>query len=311
MIINIPVKWIKKLKWQNNKLRVVPKREKEIRVMKKKIIILLSACFLISSEPYLVCAQQEISETITLDDQVFKNSDDLWNYLEQKYPRVTTKDIETGNYSEQYVIIYSIARNVDVQPSIEFVDCDMYYNSADNEYTLDNLWCTFFGSEDLKKNGYVSGGDYLPSMENNDIIEGCYYINYDNSYGGSNMLAIRKVGEDDGSAKLHETIHLTFHNSVPNDVTGNWRLATTRTDQYITDYALNYYNNYFKASNEIHGIINFADNTTSCLSIVGGELNVAVHQYIAGEENDAKILFGGSVIAQYYINLTTGEVTVV
>ena len=104
---------------------------------------------------------------------------------------------------------------------------------------------------------------------------------------------------------------IKFVSSVPNDVTGKWRLSTVSTTCAIENYALDYYKKLFKSDDEIHAIINFTDNTTSCLSIVGGELNVTVHQYITGEENDAKILFGGSVIAQYYINLTTGEVTVV
>lgn len=118
--------------------------------------------------------------------------------------------------------------------------------------------------------------------------------------------------ETDSSNENSNTVSIIkFVSSVPNDVTGKWRLSTVSTTCAIENYALDYYKKLFKSDDEIHAIINFTDNTTSCLSIVGGELNVTVHQYITGEENDAKILFGGSVIAQYYINLTTGEVTVV
>ena len=158
--------------------------------------------------------------------------------MEKTYPTVTSTDIESGDYTGKYAIITSIARNVDVQPTIDYVTCDMYFHSRDEKYVLDGLWCTFYDDEDMKKNGCVSGADYLASMKNDDVVEACYYINSDNSYGAMNMLAIRKIGENDGSAVLSEKLQVCFYPSVPNDKTGRSRLATTSTTTPIVGYAL-------------------------------------------------------------------------
>ena len=152
--------------------------------------------------------------------------------------------------------------------------------------------------------------DYLASMKNDDVVEACYYINSDNSYGAMNMLAIRKIGENDGSAELSEKLQICFYPSVPNDKTGRWRLATTSTTTPIVSYALNYYKDYFKSDDEIHGIVNKELDQTYSLSIVAGQLYVVTHKYIEGEEKDASLLFGGDVISQIYIDPATGVVTV-
>lgn len=119
---------------------------------------------------------------------------------------------------------------------------------------------------------------------------------------------LKESKEHDAASDSSDTVSINFNSSVPNDVTGKWRLATTETNRKVTDYATNYYKMYFGAKDEIHGIINSYDNTTSCLSIIGGELSVVVHKYIDGEENDASLLFGGDVLEQYYINLETGKI---
>lgn len=105
-------------------------------------------------------------------------------------------------------------------------------------------------------------------------------------------------------------IHVTFNSSVPNDKTGKWRLAMVSTDSSIVSYALSYYKNYFKSDDEIHGIINKKLNQTYSLSMVGGKLFVVTHQYLEGEENDAALLFGGTVVSQIDIDTATGEVTI-
>ena len=250
--------------------------------MKRKVIVLLCACSLILSPAQFIYAQaqQQEQNSLELDGQKFTNEDALWEYLEKTYPTVTSTDIESGDYTGKYAIITSIARNVDVQPTIDYVTCDMYFHSRDEKYVLDGLWCT------------------------------CYYINSDNSYGAMNMLAIRKIGENDGSAELSEKLQVCFYPSVPNDKTGRWRLATTSTTTPIVGYALNYYKDYFKSDDEIHGIVNKELDQTYSLSIVAGQLYVVTHKYLEGEEKDASLLFGGDVISQIYIDPDTGIVTV-
>lgn len=279
--------------------------------MKRKIIVMLCVCSLTLSPAQFIYAQaqQQGQNSIELDGQQFASEDALWEYLEKTYPTVTSADIESGDFTGKYVIINSIARNVDVQPTINYVACDMYFDSGDNEYSLDGAWCAFYSNQDLKENGCVSGADYLGTMKNDDMIEACYYINSDNSYGGMNMLAIRKTGENDGTAELNETIQVNFYSNVPNDKTGNWRLATVSTSSSIESYALNYYKNFFKSDNEIHGIINKNLNQTYSLSVLAGQLFVVTHNYLDGEEKDASLLFGGDVISEVYIDPNTGVVT--
>lgn len=239
----------------------------------------------------------------------FETEDAYWKYLESNYPSVTTQDIRSGDYTNSYVILNMVAKNVDIDPSIEYITCDMYCDKGDNTYHKLDLWCTFYGDKDLKDNGFVCGKDYLVGMKNDDLLRCCCYVNSDDSYGASNMLAIKKIGTADESMKFTESIYFTYKSSVPNDVTGKWRLSTTSTSFDIASYALNYYKTYFKSDDEIHAVINKSNGTTSSLSVVAGQLNVTVHRYIDEEENDAKILFSGDVISQYYIDMNTGEVS--
>ena len=121
--------------------------------MKRKVIVLLCACSLILSPAQFTYAQdqQQKQNSLELDGQKFTNEDALWEYLEKTYPTVTSTDIESGDYTGKYAIITSIARNVDVQPTIDYVTCDMYFHSGDEKYVLDELWCTFYDDEDMKE----------------------------------------------------------------------------------------------------------------------------------------------------------------
>ena len=274
--------------------------------MKGKILTTI-LCLTICLHPtQLVCAD---SFPIKSENKMtFNDEDAYWEYLEETYPTVTVSDIESGKYAESYVIIDMVAKNVDIQPSIEYITCDMYCDKGANTYHKQDLWCTFYGDSDLKKNGFVCGKDYLINMQENDLLKCCCYVNSDNSYGGSQMLAIKKIGTAKEDFNYTESIYFNFNNSVPNDVTGKWRLATTSNTADITSYALNYYKAYFKSDDEIHGIINKKNGTTCSLSVVGNLLSVVSHRYVEDEENDAKTLFCGDVISEYFINMETGEI---
>lgn len=274
--------------------------------MKKKILALVLGFSICLPSASFVYAD---SFPIKLEDgRTFQDETSYWKYLEETYPTVTVSDIESGKYADSYVIIDMVAKNVDVQPSIEYITCDMYCNKGNDTYHKKDLWCTFYGDSDLKKIGLVCGKDYLINMQENDLLKCCCYVNYDNSYGASKMLAIKKIETAKESFKYTESIYFNFNDSVPNDVTGKWRLATTSNAADVTSYALNYYKAYFKSNDEIHGIVNKRNSTTCSLSVVGNLLSVVVHKYVEGEENDAKILFVGDVIAEYFIDIETGEI---
>ena len=101
---------------------------------------------------------------------------------------------------------------------------------------------------------------------------------------------------------------MAFQDSVPNDKTGNWRLATTSTSYDLKTYALNYYKSYFQNDKEIHAIVNKSQNITASLSILSDQLYIVVHKYIDGEENDAAILFSGDVIKEFAIDIHSGDI---
>lgn len=97
-------------------------------------------------------------------------------------------------------------------------------------------------------------------------------------------------------------------NDVRNDVTGNWKISTISEDIEIENYALEYYNKYFKNDKEIHFIVNFKYNTTTSISSIGNLLEVTILEYVKKEEHDAKKLGGGMLLAKYHINKYDGKI---
>lgn len=96
---------------------------------------------------------------------------------------------------------------------------------------------------------------------------------------------------------------------VQNDTTGNWRVSVISESIQPETYALDYYKKYFKNDDEIHGIINFNYNTTTKLSVLGNLLNITVYEYVPKEEHDAKLLFSGQLLDQWFVDIDSGEIT--
>lgn len=119
-----------------------------------------------------------------------------------------------------------------------------------------------------------------------------------------------KAESDKFSKTIAEDIDVVFSESVPNDVTGKWRLACVATEKEIQTYALEYYNSYFQSDDEIHAVVNTSLRTTNKLTKISSDiLDIAIYEYVDKEENDAKILFTGTLLANYQVNIPTGEVT--
>ena len=142
--------------------------------------------------------------------------------------------------------------------------------------------------------------------------------NSNESLSSSQSIASSSVADsmpDNSSSEIapkseSEKNELNFNISkVRNDVTGNWRVATIAEDIQPEDYALDYYKTYFESDSKVHGIINFNYNTTTKISVVGNLLDVTVYEYVDKEEHDAKLLFSGQLLEEYFINLDTGEIT--
>lgn len=104
-------------------------------------------------------------------------------------------------------------------------------------------------------------------------------------------------------------IGVRFLKSVNNDVTGGWRLAIINDTSDLNDYVVDFYKAYIKDSSELLGIINKDLKTTTCVNnFLGDWLDITIHVYQPGEESSAKKLFGGKVLDEYWINMTTGEI---
>lgn len=99
-----------------------------------------------------------------------------------------------------------------------------------------------------------------------------------------------------------------FSRSVNNDVTGKWRISTVNTSMSTEEYAADYYKELFSSDEEIHGVVNFALNTTSRITVLDPKtLDVTILEYVDGEEHDAKELFSGMVLAEYTVDIETGQ----
>lgn len=95
---------------------------------------------------------------------------------------------------------------------------------------------------------------------------------------------------------------------VRNDVTGNWKISSIAESINIEEYALSYYKKYFSADTEIHAIVNFTLNTTTKISVMGDMIDVSIYEYVDKEEHDAKILFSGTLLKEYFIYLDNGDI---
>lgn len=102
---------------------------------------------------------------------------------------------------------------------------------------------------------------------------------------------------------------IIFNDEYRNDTTGNWRLAETADNFDIQKYAVSYYDNYFKSDDEIHVFVNFTRKTTTRIADMGGILDVSIHEYVKGEEHDAKEALGGTLLNEYHVNIKTGKIT--
>lgn len=103
-------------------------------------------------------------------------------------------------------------------------------------------------------------------------------------------------------------VDVTFASSINGDVTGNWRLARVATDKETQDYALDYYKAFFKSDDEIHWIVNFSNNTTASIKCMGDLLFVDTFDYVKGEELSAKDIGSGTLLSEYQITISTGDI---
>lgn len=137
-------------------------------------------------------------------------------------------------------------------------------------------------------------------------------VNPDSTSTSNNTTIAETTVEENQTTSVNgkdiSTLDITYYDYVRNDVTNKWKHALIVENINIQDYALSYYQTYFKSKDEIHGIINFFNNTSTNLRVSGNSLFCEIHDYVKGEEHDAKLMFSGTLLASYQININTGEI---
>lgn len=111
------------------------------------------------------------------------------------------------------------------------------------------------------------------------------------------------IGKNIDDTEAHFSV-----SKVRNDVTGNWRISTIAESIDIQEYVVSYYYKYFTSDTEIHAIVNFTYNTTTKISVMGNSLDVCIYDYVDGEEHDAKLLFGGTLLKEYLVDIDNGNI---
>ncbi len=146
-------------------------------------------------------------------------------------------------------------------------------------------------------------------MNNSTINEETNNLNESLSKDNQNMLIQREEAIGKSNKDIKNVSNATnVQTSIPNDLTGKWRMVKINDDINIEEYALSYYKENFKNDEEIHAIINTNLNTTTCISNSGNFVDVRILEHILNEEINAKKLFSGKKLAEYYIYKDNGDI---
>ena len=119
-------------------------------------------------------------------------------------------------------------------------------------------------------------------------------------------------GDDYTLVHVGDSLEMDFDvmgpSSFPNDVTGNWYETYIMTTAEFQQYALCYYKTYFTSDSELHVVYNFTNNTVNVVTKMGSLLDVRVLDYVDGEEQDASAACGGTLLAEYHVNIDAGTI---
>ena len=119
--------------------------------------------------------------------------------------------------------------------------------------------------------------------------------------------------ENDSKEELKNALKdkegLVWFGDVRNDVTGNWRLSEYASSDTLETFAAEYYNAFFESDDEIHAVINMSTKVTGKITkVMDDTLDVTLYEYVKGEEHDAKELYGGMLLKEYWVTISTGEI---
>lgn len=108
--------------------------------------------------------------------------------------------------------------------------------------------------------------------------------------------------------ELYQKYDISAPSSVLHDKTGKWRLSLYTSSVNPDQFIINYYKSFFNSDDEVHWIINFGTNTTTCVRYSQGLLSFEIHERVPNEELDASTLGSGILYGSYRAYLDTGVV---
>ena len=124
------------------------------------------------------------------------------------------------------------------------------------------------------------------------------------SEASENSVAFTPIGDS-----LAIDFDLNGPLEFPDDATGKWRKVTfAKGEVEFQYYTLCYYDTYFESDDEVHVLYNFSNKTVNCINCFGSFLDLRVLDYVDKEEHSAKAACGGTLLAEYHIDIATGVV---
>ena len=124
------------------------------------------------------------------------------------------------------------------------------------------------------------------------------------SESSENSVAFTPIGDS-----LAIDFDLNGPLEFPDDATGKWRKVTfAKGEVEFQYYTLCYYDTYFESDDEVHVLYNFSNKTVNCINCFGSFLDLRVLDYVDKEEHSAKAACGGTLLAEYHIDIATGVV---
>ncbi|MBD5143070.1 MAG: hypothetical protein HDT22_05585 [Ruminococcus sp.] len=109
------------------------------------------------------------------------------------------------------------------------------------------------------------------------------------------------------SDKDIESLNPVFYDKVENDVTGDWKCLVVDANGSMPEYVLSAYNKYGKKA-KVFVIEDTTGKQAIKASISENVLNIEIHQYVNQEEQDAKLMLSGDLLAEYWIYTDNGDV---
>ena len=124
---------------------------------------------------------------------------------------------------------------------------------------------------------------------------------------------VEETTANDEKAELKNALKdkesLEWFGDVRNDKTGNWRLAQYSSADSLETFAADYYHAFFESDDEIHAVINRSLNVTGRVSVIMDDtLDITLFDYVDKEEHDADMLFTGTLLKEYWVTISTGEI---